>query len=80
MSVECVECCLPDPYNGHGDGIGSCDCPRCDCGECKPCAVALSLCRCYDDDDWIWEDDGGGWDSYDYGPAIVSIEPKGDVL
>lgn len=29
----CFDCNLPDPYNGQGDGIGSCDCHRCEaCG------------------------------------------------
>jgi hypothetical protein len=31
--MPCLECNLPDPYNGGGDGIGPCECPRCDeCG------------------------------------------------
>jgi hypothetical protein len=29
--VTCPECGLLDPYNGAGDGIGSCDCARCVC-------------------------------------------------
>ena len=32
----CDVCGLPDPYRGQGDGIGSCDCPRCDCGAAQP--------------------------------------------
>lgn len=32
-TARCWDCRLPDPYNGAGDGIGSCECPRCeDCG------------------------------------------------
>ena len=41
-------CRLPDPYDGEGDGIGSCDCPRCNCGE----AAGSVFCDCPDDDYW----------------------------
>lgn len=57
--MTCVECCLPDDY----DGLGSCGCPRCDCGECRYCANQLGghgeACRdaWYDDED----DDPGAW-------------------
>jgi hypothetical protein len=34
MSYFCPECNLVDPYNGDGDGIGSCDCPRMECCGC----------------------------------------------
>ncbi|MBM7788877.1 hypothetical protein [Tenggerimyces flavus] len=51
---ECDVCGLPDPYNGSGDGIGSCDCPRCECGE----AHFSSLCSCPTGDEIEgWEDD-----------------------
>jgi len=46
--VRCDVCMLPDPYNGQGDGIGSCECPRCDCGT----AAGSALCGCPPDDDW----------------------------
>lgn len=51
--LDCDVCGLPDPYQGAGDGIGSCDCPRCQCG-----AAACSwLCTCPPDDvaDPLWE-------------------------
>lgn len=50
--MDCDVCRLPDPYNGTGDGIGSCDCPRCDGG----CGVAANsvLCECPGDDDYPW--------------------------
>jgi hypothetical protein len=38
----CDVCGLPDLHRGHGDGIGSCDCPRCDCGVARSSA----LCSC----------------------------------
>jgi len=43
----CDVCGLPDPY-GTGDGIGSCDCPRCECGP----AASSVLCTCPPDDWW----------------------------
>lgn len=50
-SVRCFDCGLPDYYAGQGDGIGSCDCPRCDeCGagplECD-CAAESSYADHY---------------------------------
>jgi len=58
----CVECGLPD--DGYGDGIGSCDCPRCDCGECRYCADAFSshgeACAALDTDGWYDDDDPRG--------------------
>jgi hypothetical protein len=64
MTWTCVECCLPDAYDGIGDGIGSCMCPRCEsCGECQYCADALSLHPCGDEDDGYddeWEPDDDG--------------------
>lgn len=38
----CDVCGLPDPFGGAGDGIGSCDCSRCECGA----ALWSSLCSC----------------------------------
>jgi hypothetical protein len=46
MNRQCDVCMLPDPYNGQGDGIGSCDCPRCDCGT----PLWSALCTCPPDD------------------------------
>ena len=39
--MTCWLCGLPDPYRGQGDGIGSCECPRCDC-----CHRAPGDCDC----------------------------------
>lgn len=50
--LGCDVCKLPDPYNGDGDGIGSCDCARCDCGEAR----GSSLCACPSDDEADWGD------------------------
>ena len=46
--IECDVCGLPDLYGGQGDGIGSCDCPRCDGGEAAESSV---LCICPPDED-----------------------------
>lgn len=46
-AITCDVCGLPDPYNGAGDGIGSCECPRCDGGEAAASSV---LCICPPDD------------------------------
>lgn len=53
--MTCDVCGLPDDYRGQGDGIGSCDCPRCDCGSAKYSV----FCDCPDDDysDGEWPDD-----------------------
>jgi len=48
----CPECNLPDPYNGHGDGVGSCDCPRNEC-----CGQQSYFCTCASDDDYFWGED-----------------------
>jgi len=40
--MECDVCGLPDLFNGDGDGIGSCDCSRCDCGA----AYGSVFCSC----------------------------------
>ena len=45
---DCDVCLLPDPYDGDGDGIGSCDCPRCECGA----AYGSVFCSCPLDDDY----------------------------
>ncbi len=48
----CANCGLPDLHNGDGDGIGSCECPR--CGWCDSPPL---MCDCETDDDG-----GFGWD------------------
>ncbi|MGW3608963.1 hypothetical protein ACWD6N_03590 [Micromonospora sp. NPDC005163] len=65
--MTCDVCGLPDSYRGQGDGIGSCDCPRCDCGsargsylcDCPPddCRDHLCCGGCADDDGEPWPDD-----------------------
>jgi len=45
--MTCDICGLPDTYYGQGDGIGSCDCARCDCGV----AVWSALCTCPPEDE-----------------------------
>jgi hypothetical protein len=90
----CVECGLPDPYHGDGDGIGSCDCPRCDCGECRYCADAF-CCHgeaCADGQRHPgWDDEDEGWDEWgDCGvrrvylprlpPRIVTMPVRDELL
>lgn len=41
---RCFDCNLPDPYNGAGDGIGSCECAR-----CEYCGGPPGVCNC---DEW----------------------------
>ena len=62
--MTCDVCGLPDPYNGNGDGIGSCDCPRCDHG----CGVAAMSGLCSGPDD---DDPDAGWDD---GPTPRRVE------
>jgi hypothetical protein len=50
MSYRCYDCGLPDLHDGAGDGIGSCDCPR-----CQHCGAAPQECGCE------YYDDGQGW-------------------
>lgn len=53
-SNRCWDCRLPDPYNGQGDGIGSCECPR-----CEQCGGPPLQCDCRDYDEYQpdWGDD-----------------------
>jgi len=63
----CFECGLPDLHNGDGDGIGSCDCTRCeDCGSGPGCE-----CDWAREDDWP-DDDAGHGDDW---PADVIVIP-----
>lgn len=50
--MTCDVCGLPDNYRGQGDGIGSCDCPRCECGSARWSV----FCDCEPDDDPGWGD------------------------
>lgn len=45
----CDVCNLPDLYDGAGDGIASCGCPRCDGGEAAASSV---FCTCPPDNDY----------------------------
>lgn len=48
--MTCPACGLPDDYRGEGDGIGSCECSRCDC-----CGRGPDDCECRRD-----------WNDYDH--------------
>lgn len=50
--MPCESCGLPDNYQGQGDGIGSCDCSRCDC-----CGAPPLQCECDRDWDVYWDGD-----------------------
>lgn len=71
MSVPCDVCGLVDPYRGQGDGIGSCDCPRCDgCG----LADGSALCGCPAEDDYP---DGAYDDEDEPGRPIQDVQTGG---
>lgn len=55
--MRCFECGLPDNYNGQGDGIGSCECSRCDC-----CGGGPQECDCTREFDEMYEDPDGPYD------------------
>jgi hypothetical protein len=74
----CLDCGLPDLHNGEGDGIGSCECIRCErCGgnrgDCSPV--------CYDDP-YAYGADDEEYEPLDH-PArqpMVTVElPAGDA-
>jgi hypothetical protein len=52
--MNCQRCGLPDSYRGQGDGIGSCDCSRCEC-----CGAAPYECECGRDWDENYDEDDG---------------------
>jgi hypothetical protein len=67
LGMPCRDCGLPDLHRGQGDGIGSCDCPRCrDCGaapgDCDGHDEPCEHCEdpaCYGD---CWgEEDTSSW-------------------
>lgn len=84
--MTCDVCGLPDLHRGQGDGIGSCDCPRCDHG----CGVARGSYLCngpsddghpYDDDpDAGWDDDGEPWPDNVILRRVETIQPSGAYL
>lgn len=45
--ARCWDCRLVDPYNGQGDGIGSCECAR-----CEHCGGRPLRCDCGHVEDW----------------------------
>lgn len=51
VALRCLDCGLPDPYEGHGDGIGSCDCPRCQSCGAGPLECDCGNCEGYEDDE-----------------------------
>lgn len=51
--MYCPRCQLPDLYHGQGDGIGTCDCPRCSC-----CHAGPDGCSCRQD--WDCDEDWDG--------------------
>lgn len=53
--LSCPQCGLPDHYHGQGDGIGSCDCMRCEC-----CGAGPDDCECRRD--WDQYEDEGPFD------------------
>lgn len=55
--MNCQRCGLPDIHAGAGDGIGSCDCARCDC-----CGAGPDDCECRRDHDPIYDDPDGPFD------------------
>ena len=72
--MTCDVCGLPDPHHGRGDGISSCDCPRCDCGT----ASGSVFCDCEPHDDyWDEDDDDPDWDDVPALPAVVTVELPG---
>ncbi|MEU7904139.1 hypothetical protein [Actinoplanes sp. NPDC049118] len=70
VCAPCFDCGLPDTYDGQGDGIGSCECPRCErCGSGPGCD-----CR-WDDDNFACPCGGGCWDDRpdDDGPPMETV-------
>lgn len=75
--MTCPRCGLPDQYNGQGDGIGSCDCSRCDC-----CGAGPDECDCRRDFDQYDDDPGEPLDPWcndtacDYRQARIDRKAK----
>lgn len=80
--MTCLDCGLPDWYDGDGDGIGSCECPRCDW-----CGAAPGVCSCGHADDFADfgddpADEVGDW-GRGFGGRLMPVEtltPAGGVL
>lgn len=74
--MTCDVCGLYDTYRGRGDGIGSCDCARCDCGAAR----GSYLCDCPPDDPDDWFDDdvaGPPWWEEPPKRPMVTVEIPG---
>ncbi|TBL44269.1 hypothetical protein EYA84_02165 [Verrucosispora sp. SN26_14.1] len=72
--MTCDVCGLPDRYRGQGDGIGSCDCPRCDCGA----ASGSQFCTCEPDDvDDQWPPDDEPWPDDVIARPVETVELDG---
>jgi hypothetical protein len=74
----CFDCGLPDWYDGDGDGIGSCDCPR-----CERCGAPPGGCYCSGGDQvWCEADGCGACDDPDCcgdpGPNVVTVTAFAD--
>lgn len=71
--TSCFDCGLPDAYNGQGDGIGSCECPR-----CYSCGAPPQGCDCaWTEDDWgddEPDDDAGHGDDWPPGVVMPRVE------
>ena len=76
MSWPCQNCGLPDLYHGDGDGIGSCECAR-----CETCGAPPLGCSCDADADYYGADDpydDGDWrDEYE---AYLAANPPRAVV
>lgn len=71
MSWTCQRCQLPDLHHGDGDGIGSCDCSRCDC-----CGAAPYDCECSRDFDEMYDDPDEPWDYLCNDSACVWLQAR----
>jgi hypothetical protein len=79
---RCFECGLVDPYDGEGDGIGSCECPR-----CEDCGAPPGACNGHDEDERDHEDPYARQCCGDPNcachpvvPSVVTVEATGGVL
>jgi hypothetical protein len=82
----CFDCGLPDTYRGQGDGIGSCECPRCErCGSGPGCDCRDDDeffcgdpdCSCGDPDDDAGHADDWEWDAARTARPIETVDTGG---
>lgn len=69
--MNCPRCGLPDWYRGNGDGIGSCECSRCDC-----CGAGPDDCECGRDYDELYDDPDEPYDPWCNDTACVWREAR----